>query len=202
MRAPPSMVVTLSATAVADPPAAVISATTALAMSLLGSWPSMLTPKSLTMTLAPAAALARATVTAMVLPSRYPTLTPLGGRAVKLARQRPEEGLDELTFEVGEPGVRRDDGRVGVVGVEVGEVGVVGDADAGSEGETGVVEDAEPGGDVVGFEADDDPVLASGLGSLERAGEPFEGFETTREQLGVDELLPLLLGLLFGGVEV
>jgi len=44
MRAPPSIVVTVSATATALPPAAVISATTSSATSLLGSVPSMLTP--------------------------------------------------------------------------------------------------------------------------------------------------------------
>ena len=37
MRRPPSIVVTVSATATAEPPAAVISATTASATSLLGS---------------------------------------------------------------------------------------------------------------------------------------------------------------------
>src|SRR5260370_15171553 len=139
-----------------------------------------------------------APVTAMVLPSRYPTMTPLSMRAVKLA----EQGVDELPFEVGEPGVRRDDRGVRGVRVELGEVGVVGDADAGPEGEARVVQDAEPRLDVVGSEGDDDPVPAGRLGTLEGGGEPFEGREAAPEQLGVDEVLPLLLGLLLGGVEV
>ena len=44
MRSPPSMVVTVSATATASPPAARISATTSSATSLLGSSPAIETP--------------------------------------------------------------------------------------------------------------------------------------------------------------
>jgi hypothetical protein len=44
MRAPPSIVATLSATAIASPPALVISATTSFAGSLDGSRPSPDTP--------------------------------------------------------------------------------------------------------------------------------------------------------------
>ena len=89
MRSPPAIVVTVSATATAWPPRALISATTSSAISLLGSFPSMLTPKSFTTTFAPASAHASATarpmprpapVIAIVLPSRYancPALLPV-----------------------------------------------------------------------------------------------------------------------------
>ena len=78
-RSPDSILEMSSATAMASPPAFVISATTASATSLLGSSPAMPTPKSATSTVAPSAAAASATarpmpppppVTATTLPSR------------------------------------------------------------------------------------------------------------------------------------
>ena len=69
IRSPPARVVTLSATATASPPAALISATTASATSLFGSSPAIDTPMSATTTLAPSAAAARATARPMPPPA-------------------------------------------------------------------------------------------------------------------------------------
>src|SRR5439155_11348930 len=72
---PPAIVATLSAFAIASPPRASISLTTACAAALDGSRPSTVTPKSLTTTLAPARASPRATPRPIPLPAPVTTAT-------------------------------------------------------------------------------------------------------------------------------
>src|SRR5918995_3240280 len=112
-----------------------------------------------------------------------------------------EHGLDEVVLEPGEPAIHGVRGRGGVGRVDGFRLGVVGDAQAGAEGERGVVDDAEPRLDLFGRELDLG-AAAFRRGTVERGVDELEGRQPGLQELGVHELLPLLLGALLGGVEI